>query len=61
VVCCPWANRGPTGVGQICEITTQLRGEGGERQHPGARTGLAHMVGVGAVCLVHILRTDATV
>jgi acetyl-CoA acetyltransferase len=46
---------GPTGVGQICEITTQLRGEAGDRQHPGARTGLAHMVGLGAVCLVHIL------
>jgi acetyl-CoA acetyltransferase len=51
---------GPTGVGQICEITTQLRGEGGERQHPGARAGLAHMVGVGAVCLVHILSTATT-
>jgi acetyl-CoA acetyltransferase len=48
---------GPTGVGQICEITTQLRGEGGDRQHPGARTGLAHMVGVGAVCVVHVLRS----
>lgn len=47
---------GPTGVGQIAEITTQLRGEAGPRQHPGARTGLAHMVGVGAVCLVHVLR-----
>jgi acetyl-CoA acetyltransferase len=46
---------GPTGVGQICEITTQLRGEAGSRQHADARTGLAHMVGVGAVCLVHIL------
>jgi acetyl-CoA acetyltransferase len=46
---------GPTGVGQICEITTQLRGEGSDRQHPGARTGLAHMVGVGAVCVVHVL------
>lgn len=46
---------GPTGVGQICEITTQLRGEGGDRQHPGATTGLAHMVGIGAVCVVHIL------
>lgn len=46
---------GPTGVGQICEIVTQLRGEAGDRQHPDARTGLAHMVGVGAVCLVHIL------
>jgi acetyl-CoA acetyltransferase len=47
---------GPTGVGQICEVTTQLRGEGGPRQHAGARTGLAHMVGVGAVCVVHVLQ-----
>lgn len=46
---------GPTGVGQICEIATQLRGEAGERQHPDARVGLAHMVGVGAVCVVHTL------
>lgn len=50
---------GPTGVGQICEITTQLRGEAGNRQHPGARFGLAHMVGVGAVCVVHVLTRDA--
>ncbi|MEJ0028816.1 MAG: thiolase family protein [Rhizomicrobium sp.] len=49
---------GPTGLGQIAEITRQLRGEADRRQHPGARTGLAHMVGVGAVCLVHILRSD---
>jgi acetyl-CoA acetyltransferase len=49
---------GPTGVGQICEVTTQLRGEAGGRQHPRAKTGLAHMVGVGAVCLVHVLRKD---
>jgi acetyl-CoA acetyltransferase len=46
---------GPTGVGQIAELTTQLRGEAGRRQHPGARTGLAHMVGLGAVCVVHVL------
>jgi acetyl-CoA acetyltransferase len=51
---------GPTGVGQICEITTQLRGEAGERQHPGARTGLAHMVGVGAVCVVHVLSKETS-
>jgi acetyl-CoA acetyltransferase len=50
---------GPTGVGQICELSTQLRGEAGPRQHPDARTGLAQMVGVGDVCLVHVLsRTD---
>ena len=47
---------GPTGIGQICEITRQLRGEAGERQHPDARWGLAHMVGVGQVCVVHVLR-----
>lgn len=46
---------GPTGVGQIAEITLQLRGEAGPRQQPGARTGLAHMVGVGAVCYAHVL------
>jgi acetyl-CoA acetyltransferase len=49
---------GPTGVGQIAELTTQLRGEAGDRQQPAARTGLAHMVGVGAVCVVHVLRRD---
>ncbi len=49
---------GPTGVGQIAEITRQLRGEAGVRQHPNARIGMAHMVGVGAVCVVHILRHD---
>jgi acetyl-CoA acetyltransferase len=47
---------GPTGVGQIAEVTRQLRGEAGDRQQPNARTGLAHMVGVGAVCVVHILQ-----
>jgi len=49
---------GPTGVGQIAEITAQLRGEAGARQHPGARIGLAHMLGVGAVCVEHVLIKD---
>jgi acetyl-CoA acetyltransferase len=46
---------GPTGAGQIAEVTRQLRGEAGVRQQPNARVGLAHMVGIGAVCVVHIL------
>lgn len=49
---------GPTGLGQIGEIVLQLRGTAGARQHPGARSGLAHMVGVGAVCYVHTLARD---
>ncbi len=49
---------GPTGAGQIAEITRQLRGEAGVRQQPNARTGLAHMVGVGAVCVVHVLQKE---
>ena len=46
---------GPTGAGQVAEVVRQLRGEAGDRQHPGARLGLTHMVGLGAVCLVHVL------
>ena len=49
---------GPTGVGQIGEIALQLRGAAGARQHKGAKVGLAHMVGVGAVCYVHTLQRD---
>lgn len=47
---------GPTGIGQVAELAMQLRGEAGARQHPGAELGLAHMVGVGAVCVVHVLQ-----
>jgi acetyl-CoA acetyltransferase len=46
---------GATGIGQIGEIAMQLRCEAGLRQHPDPQVGLAHMVGVGAVCYVHIL------
>jgi acetyl-CoA acetyltransferase len=46
---------GPTGVGQIGELALQLRGAAGARQHPGARVGLAHLVGLGAVGYAHVL------
>lgn len=49
---------GPTGIGQIGELARQLRGQAGPRQHRGAKIGLAHMVGVGAVCYVHTLQRD---
>jgi len=47
---------GPTGLAQVHETVLQLRGQAGERQVEGARTGLLHMVGIGGVCLVHILQ-----
>ncbi|WP_439360396.1 thiolase family protein [Bradyrhizobium sp. DASA03007] len=47
---------GPTGVGQIAELTIQLRGEAGTGQHKSAKIGLAHMVGTGAVCYAHVFQ-----
>jgi acetyl-CoA C-acetyltransferase len=47
---------GATGVAQIVEIVTQLRGEAEKRQIKDAKIGLAHNVGgSGATCIVHIL------
>jgi acetyl-CoA acetyltransferase len=50
---------GPTGIGQIGEVTMQLRREAGARQQPNAQVGLAHMVGLGSVCYAHVLVRDA--
>jgi acetyl-CoA acetyltransferase len=47
---------GPTGLAQIWDTVQQLRGEAGARQVEGARTGLAHMMGAGSVCVIHILQ-----
>lgn len=46
---------GATGVAQIVEVTTQLRGAAGARQQPGAEVGMAHMIGAGGICTVHVL------
>jgi acetyl-CoA acetyltransferase len=48
---------GPTGVGQIAEILWQMRREGGRRQIPKpVNWALAHMVGAGGVCIIHLFR-----
>jgi acetyl-CoA acetyltransferase len=48
---------GPTGIGQIAEIFWQLRGEAGKRQIPTPpKVGLAHMIGLGGTCIVHVLQ-----
>jgi acetyl-CoA C-acetyltransferase len=47
---------GATGVGQICDVITQLRGDAGERQVARHRIGLAqNLGGSGATCVVTIL------
>ncbi len=46
---------GATGVANIYEIVTQLRGQAGARQVAGAKTGLAHVIGLGSACTIHIL------
>ena len=46
---------GATGIANVYEICTQLRGEAGKRQIKGARIGMAHVVGLGSACAVHIL------
>ena len=48
---------GATGLSQICEVVTQLRGEAGERQLDRARIGLTHNIGgTAATCVVNIFR-----
>jgi acetyl-CoA acyltransferase len=46
---------GATGIANIYEIVTHLRGEAGARQVQNARIGLTHVVGLGSACAVHIL------
>ena len=44
-----------TGIANIWEICHHLRGEAGDRQIEGAKVGLAHVIGLGSACGVHIL------
>lgn len=46
---------GATGIANIYEVSTHLRGEAGKRQVPNARMGLTHVIGLGSACAIHIL------
>jgi acetyl-CoA acyltransferase len=48
-----------TGIANIWEVANHLRGEAGERQIAGAKVGLAHVIGLGSACGVHILEKAA--
>ena len=50
---------GATGVANLFEVATHLRGEAGERQIPGAKVGLTHVIGLGSTCAVHVLERAA--
>jgi acetyl-CoA acetyltransferase len=50
---------GATGIANCYELATHLRGEAGARQVQGARFGLAHVIGLGSACGIHILEKAA--
>jgi acetyl-CoA acetyltransferase len=50
---------GATGVANVYEVTTHLRGEAGKRQVEGARLGLAHVIGLGTCCGIHVLEAPS--
>jgi acetyl-CoA acyltransferase len=48
-----------TGIANIWEVCHHLRGEAGDRQIDNAKVGLAHVIGLGSACGVHILEKAA--
>jgi acetyl-CoA acetyltransferase len=50
---------GATGIANIYEVCTHLRGEAGGRQVEGARIGMTHVIGLGSACGIHILEKVA--
>jgi acetyl-CoA acyltransferase len=48
-----------TGIANVWEVATHLRGEAGDRQIEGAKVGLTHVIGLGSACGVHILEKAA--
>jgi len=47
-----------TGIANVWEVCHHLRGEAGDRQIEGAKVGLAHVIGLGSACGVHILESS---
>ncbi len=50
---------GATGVANLYEVATHLRGEAGDRQIEGAKVGLTHVIGLGSACAIHVLEKAA--
>jgi acetyl-CoA acetyltransferase len=48
-----------TGIANVWEVAHHLRGEAGDRQIEGATVGLAHVIGLGSACGIHILEKAA--
>ena len=48
-----------TGIANIWEVCHHLRGEAGDRQIDNAKVGLAHVIGLGSACGVHVLERAA--
>ena len=46
---------GATGIANIYEVCTHLRGEAGKRQVENAKIGMTHVIGLGTACAIHIL------
>lgn len=46
---------GATGIANIYEVSTHLRGEADKRQVPNAKIGLTHVIGLGSACAIHVL------
>ena len=44
-----------TGVANIYEVVTHLRGQAGARQVENAKVGMAHVIGLGSACTIHVL------
>ena len=50
---------GATGIANIYEVCSHLRGEAGKRQVEGARLGLTHVIGLGSACGIHVFERVA--